>query len=359
MTRRGTDRLFDLTQDDQGIDELPRKIRVGVALVLLAVALIFVTAVLGISVYAGRIAMQFDKKGVPPIKVNLAVDYMSVSFKSIDGSTNLRGWLFSAPTARDSIVIMVHGMGENRFQFGEDTLDIVESLIANNFCVLTFDLRNSGDSDTGIPTFGLRERDDVLGAIAYVNSLQYSNIVVYGFSSGANAAIMAASKPRADLRANPSVTQAILDTLSGSVDALILDTPITDVSEHLMQILIERDFVLPEFPFKHTIPLAVNLFINGDVSNIDNMRSFYDFIPRHVLLMYGNRDDTAETAGIQEMYEEYHNLAAGKISMWADPNAGFMESFSTSRQEYLEKLSDFLNLAFPAEIATTEENSIE
>ena len=328
-------------------DELPVKLLRGAVLVLFAAAFIAVVLVIGISVYAGRIVTQFERKEVPPIKVNLAVSYTSVNFKSIDGTTTLRGWLFNTPSATGNIVIMVHGMGENRFQFGEDTLDIVETIIENNFSVLAFDLRNSGDSDVGIPTFGLHERDDVLGAVNYARSQKFTKIVLYGFASGANAAILASAKPKADKAVNPALTQELLDTLSNSVDALILDTPITDVSEYLAQLLADRDYSLPEFPFKYTLPLAVNLYINGDVSDADIMKCFYDFIPRHVLLLCGGMDYEASSAGILEMYEQYNALATGKISIWDDPNSGHLESFSNSKQQYLSKLTDFFNLAFP------------
>jgi len=311
-------------------------------------ALLFICAIAiaGISTYAAGIIVRPAIKEVPPIKVNLAVDYTSVNFKSINGVSTLRGWHFKAPSS-ENIVIMVHGTGENRFQFGTDTLEIVETLIARNFSVLAFDLQNSGDAAPGISTFGLHEKDDVLGAINYARGLRYENIVVYGFATGANAAVLACSKPKAEKISNPVVTQHLLDTLSNSVKALILDTPITDIGDYLMHGLTDMGFELPEFPFRITIPIAVNLLINGDINEVSDEKTVYDFIPRPILLLHGDKDEVVPSAGAMEIYVKYLDKAIGKVSMWNDPKAGHLESFNVSRDEYLEKLTDFLEMVFP------------
>ena len=53
------------------------------------------------------------------------------------------------------------------------------------------------------------------------------------------------------------------------------------------------------------------------------------------------------------MYEQYQRVATGKISLWVDPASGHLESYNNSRQEYLEKLSDFIETFFPEDTEDT------
>ena len=310
----------------------------------------YVIGVAGISAYVGRMVIRPTIKDIPPINVNIPVDYSSVNFKSFDNSTTLRGWLFKAPNA-ENIVIMVHDTGENRFQFGTDTLDIVRLFVDHDFSVLTFDLRNSGDSTAGISTFGLFEADDVLGAMAYAINSRYTNIVLYGFGAGANAIMLASAKPTLEKAANSAVTQQLFDTINNSVSAMILDTPITDIRGYIMKQLEEHEFILPDFPFRYVVPLAVNLFINGDIFVVDDVDAFNSFIPRPVLILRGGLDDmdnTAEFDRIEDMYNTYHSAAPGKISMWNDVESGYLESYVNSKETYLEIISNFLDATFHA-----------
>ncbi|MCL2164270.1 MAG: alpha/beta hydrolase [Oscillospiraceae bacterium] len=341
-------RAYDDAMIGVGYKGAPLKWKRYVILAIVIAFFVYALAVAGISAYAGREAIRPAIKELPPISVNLAVDYSSVNFKSIDGTTTLRGWLFKAPNS-ENIVIMIHGWGENRFNYGAETLDLVETFIDNDFSVLAFDLRNSGDSDQSISTYGLFEKDDVLGAINYALNAHFSNIVLFGFSTGANAAILAAAKPIADRSENPVVTQQFLDVLSSSVDALILDTPVTDVGDYIMRVLDEKGFDLPYFPFKYTIPFAVNLNINGDINKVDDDRALNNFVPRPVLLIHGENDSIVKSDDIQEMYDQYMEIATGKISIWSDPNSGHMENYYNSRRRYLEKITIFLEMVFPGD----------
>jgi alpha-beta hydrolase superfamily lysophospholipase len=337
--------LFRTPKDGVGYAAKPLKWKRYVLLVIVIALFACAIVIAGISAYAGNAAIRIGAVDIPPININMAVDFSSVNFKSIYGAATLRGWLFKAPSSK-SIVIMVHGMGENRFQYGSDTLEVVSTFIDGGFSVLAFDMRSAGGAESGMFTYGLEEMNDVLGAINYVREQKYENIIVYGFSTGANAAVMASANPVAATGASTVITQEFLDGLSNSVNALILDTPITDIRGFIMHVLSDKGFELPDIPFKYTIPFAANLFINGEVQSVDVGENLSHFVPRPVLILHGGKDAIVAEQGLDELYESYSGAAAGKISIWSDPDAGYMESYNNSRQEYLESISNFLEINF-------------
>ena len=136
--------------------------------------------------------------------------FEDVQFPARDG-VRLSGWFVPAsePAAKDgATVILVHGWEWNRHGYAADDLlanltgslsvdllRIVSDLAADGFNVLTFDLRNHGQSATAHPmTFGQSEAKDLLGAIAYLVSREDVNperIGAMGFSIGANALLFA------------------------------------------------------------------------------------------------------------------------------------------------------------------------
>jgi len=287
---------------------------------------VIITGVLSMT-YAGEVIHPPQSKA-PPINRNIAHRYVSVSFKSGDGAIQLYGWHFNAKKTADALII-VHGFGGNRFPFGEQTLDLIEAVIAADFNVLAFDFRNSGGSGSGISTFGLHEMNDVLGAIDFMRNAGYTNIAVLGVSTGAGAAALAgANSPMED------------------VGALILDSPIVDTGSFIMHLLRAKRPGLPEFPFDIIVPALTGVYINGVVADADVGPNLDGFIPRHVQLIYGSNDEIVSMDEIMGLYNGYMSRAVGKISIWNVPGAGHGECYAAARDEYIERVVTFLRRVF-------------
>lgn len=123
---------------------------------------------------------------------NILPVFTNASFTSLDGLTKLEGWLFRTSQDPISTVIMIHGFGRDRLQFGSDTVRLYDFFLNKGFNVLSFDLRHSGVSGGNISTFGYTEWQDVLGAISYVRkTTSTTDAVLFGFGSGTAAALMA------------------------------------------------------------------------------------------------------------------------------------------------------------------------
>ena len=312
-----------------GFKEVTLKWKRYVVLVLVTVFFLYALTTIGMSVYYSREVIHPQITPVVPIKENIAFDYSSVSFRSRDELTTIRGWLFN-PVKKSKVVALVHGFGENRFPFAMETLDIIEAYADIGFDTLVFDLRNSGDAGPTLSTFGLEEKDDVLGAINYLKGQGYKNIVLHGFSTGANAAVMAASQTPTDL-----------------VGAIILDSPIIDINKFVMYNVHLDHPQLPTFPFQYTIPLMVSLYTNNNVYAANLEENLLNFIPRHVLMIHGDHDEIVSKFDTTQVYNKYLGLAVGKISIWHVPNATHARSFEIDRTGYLEKITSLIQRVYP------------
>jgi uncharacterized protein len=162
---------------------------------------------------AATIAFVLSRRMVAPPRQQLwatpdelGLLYETVQFPAQDG-LRLSGWF--VPASADSrrkkaTVVLVHGWAWNRL--GDTAEDLVSNLMGNSpvdmlrllfhlhqegFHVLTFDLRNHGESAVAPPiTFGPGEAKDLLGALAYLKGrpdVDPDRIGVVGFSIGANA----------------------------------------------------------------------------------------------------------------------------------------------------------------------------
>ncbi|KAL9652325.1 hypothetical protein ABK040_011982 [Willaertia magna] len=127
-------------------------------------------------------------------KTDFGLDYKNVTFPSFySESKQLRGWYIPAKTKESNkAIILIHGAFYDR----RDVLAHVKYLYPLNVHILLFDLVNHGisDGDEGC-SLGYREFWGVLGAIKYMESLIPNvEIALFGTSTGATSAIIAASK---------------------------------------------------------------------------------------------------------------------------------------------------------------------
>jgi dipeptidyl aminopeptidase/acylaminoacyl peptidase len=141
---------------------------------------------------------------------DLGLAYENVQFPAQDG-VRLSGWFLpvvNQSPRKGATVVLVHGWGWNRL--GDAARDVMASVTSSTpveflrlahvlhqegFHVLTFDLRNHGQSAASPPvTFGQQEANDLLGALAYLETrpdVDAGRIGVIGFSMGGNTVLYA------------------------------------------------------------------------------------------------------------------------------------------------------------------------
>lgn len=126
----------------------------------------------------------------PPTNYDLS--YEEVAFTARDG-LKLRGWWIPAPESAPAPAPTVIVCPGQEGSIDGDTEQIVP-LHQAGFAVLAFDFRGHGRSDGSLVTLGVREKDDLLDALDYLQRQHgVGRVGVLGFSMGASAALMAAA----------------------------------------------------------------------------------------------------------------------------------------------------------------------
>ncbi len=145
--------------------------------------LLFLLAVgLGLSLF---ITHRFSlSKAVSPAEFNLGFE--EIAFPAADGVGLHGAWIPAQGSVR--AVVILHGHG------GSMDWDIQRTTHFHTagFNVLLFDFRAHGRSEGNLATFGYLERQDVLGAVAFLRSRGMLRIGLLGFSYGGMASMLAA-----------------------------------------------------------------------------------------------------------------------------------------------------------------------
>jgi pimeloyl-ACP methyl ester carboxylesterase len=154
---------------------------------------VLVVVYLSLSVYGANRAMEIDPLPLSASPDPFGLAYEDVSFNSLDGVVDLKGWYL--PGDGDRVIIIVNGGYQNRVDDNVDTLGLTRDLIARGYNVLLFDQRGRGES--GGRGLALSNTDvDIGGAVAYLEDrgCEPDNICILGFCSGAASSCIYASR---------------------------------------------------------------------------------------------------------------------------------------------------------------------
>lgn len=165
------------------------------------------------AVVVGLVTRRMVSPPRQPVNIqpsDLGLPFENVQFPAQDG-VRLSGWFIPAALGtgrKGATLVFVHGWGWNRLGDAADDMladmtgatpvefmRLAHSLHYEGYNILTFDLRNHGESASQPPvTFGQKEADDLLGALTYLQSrtdVAADRIGVVGFSMGGNALLYA------------------------------------------------------------------------------------------------------------------------------------------------------------------------
>ena len=168
------------------------------------------TALVIVPVIAGSffIAPRNFPVGPPPDDLKAEI----ISFRNAAG-TKLCGWFVRGKSGGGAVVLL-HGVRGSRLQM----VDRARWLAANGYSVLLFDLQASGESGGDAITFGYRESEDAVAAVAFLRErLPHEKIGVIGASLGGAAALVASSPLPVDAYVIESVFPTITDAIRDRV----------------------------------------------------------------------------------------------------------------------------------------------
>lgn len=237
---------------------------------------------------------------------DIGLKYEEIDFKSADG-IKLNGWLIPNNKTKAAIIVM-HGYPADK----ANLLGIAEFL-AEDFNVFLFDFRSFGKSQGKYTTAGYLERNDLLGAINYLEKEKnLTKIGLYGFSLGGAVALMTQHK---------------------NVKAIVTDSSYAKLShmvEHMYRI-----FFIFKYPLVYLTKLYGILFLKIDIDDASPVDSIKNLkIP--ILLIHAEKDSQIPAS------EAYllHN-SNKKAELWIVENADHGMTHSVNPEKYEKKVVGF------------------
>ncbi|TYQ16855.1 UNVERIFIED_CONTAM: fermentation-respiration switch protein FrsA (DUF1100 family) [Acetivibrio alkalicellulosi] len=305
-----------------------------IILVIFALAFIATLIVAIISTYTAWKLTRPEKRSLPIFSANIVPEYENISFRDINSEIILRGWFFDAPGGSDKTIVIAHGYGGNRLPFGEDTIDLIKSYLSEGYNILTFDFRNSGESDGNITSVGLYEKNDLLGAINYAKSRGSEKVILLGYSMGASTCIMAAAE-------------------SEHVDGIIADSPFSDLTAYLnenLRVWSVWSNWLPT-PFNKTTLIAMKLLTGIDTSDVSPV-NYMNKISHIPILLIHSEDD--KVIPIEHSHALKSSSNGSNVELWKTKGATHIKSYTKYPDGYINRTIEFLNLIGKEEEEDTE-----
>jgi fermentation-respiration switch protein FrsA (DUF1100 family) len=242
-----------------------------------------------------------------------------MSFRSRDG-TLLAGWFIPAAGASGPApaVVLSHGWARSRAEL----LPHANFLHRAGYAVFAFDYRHRGLSGGTQVTMGLREQDDLLGALDAVAArpeVAASRIGVFGMSMGSVVAIMVASR---DERVRTLVCEAAF----GGVDAIMTRT-------------LRHYYKIPSFPIGRLTKWMLELRLGSSLDGIRPRDAIARLSPRPVFVMACERDALFGPDETERVFQ----AANEPKRFWLIPNADHARGWQAAPEEYESRVLDFLN----------------
>lgn len=246
-----------------------------------------------------------------------------LAFPASDG-TRLAAWFLAHPEPQGT-VLMLHGFGTNHFGL----MHLAYDLYQHGLQSLLFDFRGHGASEGEVTTLGMRERQDVLGALAYLrsrNDVDANRIGVYGVSMGGATALLTI---RGEMGVRAIVTDSAFATLRGAIDRGF-----------------RRIAGLPPSIFRTPTIWFASRFVGeklkhvlGKVRPLDHVKQAGRY---PLLIIHGTDDDVVY---VQDAYQLYV-AAEGPKELWIIPDAGHGRAHQMLGSAYVDRVAAFYADAF-------------
>ena len=239
--------------------------------------------------------------------------FENVSFQNCDGLT-LRGWFIPANPAK-STIIFCHGHA------GSMDPDVAYApwLHEAGFNVLMFDFRAHGRSDGNQVSLGYFERQDLLGAIDYLQDRGITKVGVLGFSMGGAVGATTAAQ-----------CEAIQAVVSDGGFAYLESAVVGWGLEHRLP----RWFSIP---LARLIILVAGWRLGVYLAKADPIRWVAHIAPRAVSFIHGDRDPFVTVADVEALYAQ----AGEPKELWRVAEAEHRRVDRLRPEEYRRRIIGF------------------
>jgi fermentation-respiration switch protein FrsA (DUF1100 family) len=247
---------------------------------------------------------------------SLGLPFEHVTFTARDG-IELGGRLVGEgirPGARRPVVLFCAGL----FGSMDGDTPLLPDFVRAGFDVLQFDWRAHGVSDGRCATLGVREVDDLLGAIDFLQARGVRRIGLLGFSMGGAVALrVAARDPR--------------------VSCVVCDGGFVNIAHALTGYLREK-LGLPLRPFVRLVLALAGVRLGGlRLEETSPLSEVGRISPRPVLFVHGGADPFVPVEDQEAIY-----AACGQPkALWRVDRAGHREAHRLEPDTYRERVIGF------------------
>lgn len=237
---------------------------------------------------------------------DLGLEYEEVVFESSDG-IKLSGW-FIPNNKTKKVIIVMHGYPADK----ANLLGIAQFL-SRDFNVFLFDFRSFGKSGGSYTTVGYLERNDLLGAISFLEKEKnMTKIGLYGFSLGGAVALMANHN---------------------NIKAIVTDSAYAKLSH--MAANMYRIFLIFKYPLAYLTKIYGIIFLGINIDEVNPMDDIKN-IKSPILLIHSEKDSQIPVTEANLLHD-----ANNKAQLWIVWGADHGGSHSADPQEYEKKVVGF------------------
>src|SRR5262245_834576 len=261
-------------------------------------------------------------------------DYEEVDLATADGVT-FGAWFFRQTGSPQVIVISPGHKGRR-----QDVLGIAVALWRKGFNVLCYSYRGMPASDQTTITMGVREVQELAAAIAFARRrVKDARLGLLGYSMGAVVSLLGAA-------GDPSV------------EALVLDSPFTDLRQVLHE-NVRRHCLLPGAPFVAAVSAWMRLRHGVRLAEASPIAVLSGLEPRPLFFIHGGVDLVTSVRHSRRLYDAYR----GPREIWVVQGAPHTGGYFDDRPLYVERVAGFfarnLGLKTAGQLRLVEEEDEE
>ena len=282
-----------------------------------------------LSMYITNIAFQPARNNFEETPDLYSLNYTNVSFKSEDSKDiDLNGWWIKSEKNIGTI-IWVHGLDSER-SGGEGKLEMIKEIHDLGYSILSFDLRGHGNSSDAPLGLGIREKNDIYGAIKYLyNNHDVKKVGLYGISYGGVAVLDAAINYNYD---------------EVEIIGIFSDTPYFSVTELLTKEVSDRT-PIPHFMsklLKFGIIQSGELFQNMNIEDVEESMKRVSEIKFPVIIISCKNDERVPISHPERVYSYSKNSKYVAFDYCEDHG----EAYETNKEKFMQEFENYFKNKF-------------
>ncbi len=224
------------------------------------------------------------------------------------------------PGTRRATIVLSHGYGDHQGEM----LPYANFLHARGYSIVTYDMRNRGQSTGDAVTLGALEYRDLSVLIDQLirrPDVDCERIAAMGVSLGGSTTLMTAA-------ADPRI-RAVVD------DSGFSDAP------NVIETSFEHFIGLPAFPFAPITTYIVKLRTGLDPNMIRPMDVVARISPRPLLIIHCMQDTVVPPGNSERIFA----AARQPKQFWRIPTGGHVKGHDIAREEYERRVGEFFDAA--------------